>query len=134
MMPPDTNQAQSVPRVTDFMHIIVQVRDIDAGRHFYTNLLGLTPRPMIPLGDGRSVVPFQEGIALTGGAVGEPRQIDHIAFRVNDVRALSARLKAAKVPFFEELHDGKLGLTIYVADPDGNKIELIEPEAKLGCV
>jgi len=105
--------------------------DIEAAKRFYGDLLGLTPRPMIPLADGRSVVPFEQGIALTAGSAGRPLQIDHMAFRVNDLRMLAERLKAAKVEFFDELHDGKLGLTIYVADPDGNKIELIEPQARL---
>ena len=45
-------------------------------------------------------------------------QIDHIAFKANDVRAISARLKAANVKFDRELHDGIYGLTIYVFDPD----------------
>ncbi len=123
--------AQSAPRVVDFMHMILQVSEIAAAKHFYHDLLGLTPRPMIPLADGRTVVPFEQGIALTVGHAGRPLQIDHMAFRVNDVRALANRLKSANVEFFDELHDGKLGLTIYVADPDGNKIELIQPEARL---
>jgi len=125
--------AQSAPRILDFMHMILQVSDIEAARHFYLDLLGFTPRPMIPLADGRSVVPFQQGIALTAGNPGKPAQIDHMAFRVNDARALSQRLHGAGVKFFHELHDGVLGLTIYVADPDGNKIELIEQGAKLSA-
>ena len=53
-------------------------------------------------------------------------QIDHMAFRVSGVDALAARLKTAGVKFFQDLHDGIYGRTIYVADPDGNKIELYE--------
>ena len=30
------------------------------------------------------------------------------------------------VEFFNDLHGGPYGLTIYVADPDGNKIELYQ--------
>jgi ureidoacrylate peracid hydrolase len=126
--------AQSAPRILDFLHMILQVGDLEAAKHFYFDLLGFTPRPMIPLADGRSVVPFQQGLALTAGDPGTPRpprQIDHMAFRVNDVRAMAQRLHGAGVKFYNELHDGVLGLTIYVADPDGNKIELIEPGAKL---
>jgi ureidoacrylate peracid hydrolase len=76
-------------------------------------------------------VPFQQGIALTHGKTGKPHQIDHMAFRVNDVRTIAERLKTEQVKFFRELHDGVLGLTIYVADPDGNKIELFQGGAKL---
>src|SRR5215813_10518261 len=113
-------------RIVEFAHMVLQVQDIEASRHFYHDLLGFTPRPAIPLADGRPVVPFKQGIALTSGNPGKPLQIDHMAFRVDDVRTISARLMAANVRFFRELHDGVLGLTIYVADPDGNKIELFQ--------
>jgi catechol 2,3-dioxygenase-like lactoylglutathione lyase family enzyme len=48
------------------------------------------------------------------------------------VRAIVARLKAARVKFFDDLHDGVYGLTIYVADPDGNKVELFQSGATVG--
>jgi catechol 2,3-dioxygenase-like lactoylglutathione lyase family enzyme len=118
------------PRILEFAHMILQVADIEASKHFYLDLLGLTPRRAIPLADGRPVVPFQQGIALTSGNPGKPLQIDHMAFKVSNVRALTERLRAAKVRFFNDLHDGPLGLTIYVADPDGNKVELFEPGLK----
>jgi catechol 2,3-dioxygenase-like lactoylglutathione lyase family enzyme len=114
----------------DFAHRVLQVGDIEASKHFYLDLVGLTPRRAIPLADGRPVVPFTQGIALTSGKPGKPLQIDHIAFRVGDVRTLAQRLKAEAVKFFNDLHDGPLGLTIYVADPDGNKVELFQVGAK----
>src|ERR1700752_830214 len=93
------------PRILGFEHMILQVADIEAYKHFYLDLLGFTPRRAIPLADGRPVVPFTQGIALTAGNPGKPLQIDHMAFRVSDVRALAWRLKAAHVKFFNELHD-----------------------------
>ena len=125
------NAIDEASQILGFEHMIVQVADIDASRHFYLDLLGFTPRRAIPLADGRPVVPFTQGIALTAGHPGKPLQIDHMAFRVTGVRAIAQRLKAANVRFFTELHDGVLGLTIYVADPDGNKIELFEQGLKL---
>jgi catechol 2,3-dioxygenase-like lactoylglutathione lyase family enzyme len=118
------------PRILEFAHMILQVADIEASKHFYLDLVGLTPRRAIPLADGRPVVPFQQGIALTSGNPGKPLQIDHMAFKVSNVRALAGRLRTAQVRFFNDLHDGPLGLTIYVADPDGNKVELFEPGLK----
>jgi ureidoacrylate peracid hydrolase len=116
---------------SEFAHMVLQVADVDASRHFYLDLLGFTLRKAIPLADGRPVVPFNEGIALTSGRPPGAPQIDHIAFRVADVRAIARRLEAERLKFFRELHDGVLGLTIYVADPDGNKIELFQPGATL---
>jgi 4-oxalocrotonate tautomerase family enzyme len=114
------------PKVFGFAHMLLQVRDLDASKHFYEDLLGFTGRKAKPLTDGRPFVPFKQGIALTTGGPGGPPQIDHMAFRVSGVDALAARLKTAGVKFFQDLHDGIYGRTIYVADPDGNKIELYE--------
>ena len=114
------------PRILGFAHMLLQVSDIEASKRFYASLLGFTERKAKPLADGRPFVPFHQGIALTTGANVKPIQIDHMAFRVSGVESLAARLKNAKVKFFEDLHDGIYGRTIYVADPDGNKVELYE--------
>jgi nicotinamidase-related amidase/catechol 2,3-dioxygenase-like lactoylglutathione lyase family enzyme len=118
--------AQRKPRTLGFAHMLLQVGDIETSRRFYIDLLGFTERQAKPLADGRPFVPFHQGIALTTGGPGRPVQIDHMAFRVHDVAALAARLKQANVKFFQDLHDGIYGKTIYVADPDGNKVELYE--------
>ncbi len=127
----DWIEAQTAPRIIDFAHMLLQVRDIDVSKRFYVDLLNFTPRQAAPLADGRPFVPFKQGIALTSGGPGKPVQIDHMAFRVTDVRTLAERLKGAQVKFFTELHDGIYGLTIYIADPDGNKVELFQEGAKL---
>ena len=119
-------EAPKPPRILGFAHMLLQVSNLDAARHFYADLLGFTARNAKPLADGRPFVPFQQGIALTTGGTDKPVQIDHIAFRVSGVEVLAGRLKAAGVKFYQELHDGIYGRTIYVADPDGNKIELYE--------
>ena len=119
-------------RATAFAHMLLKVADIARSERFYVDLLGFTVRPAKPLPDGRPFVPFHQGLALTSGGPGAPVQIDHIAFKATDVRAISGRLKQAGVKFFRELHDGIYGLTIYVADPDGNMIELYEEDATMG--
>jgi ureidoacrylate peracid hydrolase len=116
---------------TEFAHMLLKVSDVARSERFYVDLLGFTVRPAKPLPDGRPFVPFQQGIALTSGGPGTPVQIDHIAFKAKEVRAIAERLKMAGVKFFHELHDGLYGLTIYIADPDGNMIELYEEGAKM---
>ena len=118
--------APKPPRILGFAHMLLQVKDLEASRRFYAGLLGFTERNAKPLADGRPFVPFMQGIALTTGGPGKPVQIDHMAFRVSGVEQLAGRLKEGGVRFFEELHDGIYGRTIYVADPDGNKVELYE--------
>lgn len=114
------------PRVVGFAHMLLQVADIETSKRFYMDVLGFTERKAKPLPDGRPFVPFHQGLALTTGGPGKPVQIDHMAFRVSGVEGIAARVKASGAKFFEELHDGIYGRTIYVADPDGNKIELYE--------
>jgi len=109
---------------TEFAHMLLKVSDVARSQRFYVDLLGFTVRPAKPLPDGRPFVPFHQGIALTSGGPRTPVQIDHIAFKTKGVRAIAERLKAAGVTFLRELHDGLYGLTIYIADPDGNMIEL----------
>ena len=74
--------------------------------------------------DGRSCRSRKGSRSPTAARRTSP-QIDHIAFKAKDVRAIAARLKAANVKFDRDLHDGIYGLTIYVYDPDGNMIELL---------
>jgi ureidoacrylate peracid hydrolase len=125
--------AHSAPgHPTGFAHMLLKVNDIARSERFYVDLLGFTVRPAKPLPDGRPFVPFHQGIALTSGGPREATQIDHMAFTASDVRALAMRLKKADVTFIHDLHDGIYGLTIYVADPDGNMIEFYEADAKMG--
>jgi nicotinamidase-related amidase/catechol 2,3-dioxygenase-like lactoylglutathione lyase family enzyme len=123
--------AQMAPRMLEFAHMLLQVRDIEVSKRFYVDLLGFSVRQASPLADGRPFVPFKQGIALTSGGPGNPLQIDHVAFKVNNVRKFEERLRAAGVKFHQGLHDGIYGLTVYIADPDGNKVELYEEGAKL---
>jgi nicotinamidase-related amidase/catechol 2,3-dioxygenase-like lactoylglutathione lyase family enzyme len=117
---------QTRPRVTDYGHQLIMVSDIKRSVDFYTNLLGFRVRQAKPLADGRPFTAFHQGIALIHGRVADHQQIDHIAFEVNDVRAMDAKLRTAGVRYYNDLHDGPYGLTIYVADPDGTKIELYQ--------
>ena len=126
-----TISADSKAGATEFAHMLLKVSDIERSERFYVDLLGFKVRPAKPLPDGRPFVPFTQGLALTAGGPTGSLQIDHIAFKAKDVRAVSARLKAADVKFDRELHDGIYGLTIYVYDPDGNMIELFEEGEKM---
>ena len=130
-MSTDTLAATTGAGATEFAHMLLKVSDIGRSERFYVDLLGFKVRPAKPLADGRPFVPFTQGIALTVGGPKNSPQIDHIAFKAKDVRAVAARLKAANVKFDRDLHDGIYGLTIYVYDPDNNMIELYEEGAKM---
>ncbi|HKS84248.1 MAG TPA: isochorismatase family protein [Pseudolabrys sp.] len=119
-------EQQIAPQVLGYGHMLVMVEDMQRATKFYVDQLGFRIRPAKPLQDGRPFTAFHQGIALVAGRKAGERQIDHIAFEVNDVRKLRDRLKANRVEFFQDLHDGPYGLTVYVADPDGTKVELYQ--------
>jgi 4-oxalocrotonate tautomerase family enzyme len=117
--------------VLGFGHMLLMVADLQRSVSFYVDQLGFTVRPAKPLADGRTFVAFTQGIALVAGLEAGNQQVDHMAFEVEHIRPLRDRLQEAGVIFFNDLHDGPYGLTIYVADPDGNKVELYETGLKL---
>lgn len=117
---------QRRPRALNFGHILLMVENMSRSVEFYVDQLGFTIRPAKPLSDGRPFTAFHQGIALVEGRNPMHRQIDHIAFSVNDVEGIRGRLKGKRAHFIEDLHDGPYGKTIYVADPDGVKVELFQ--------
>ncbi|SCK20127.1 Nicotinamidase-related amidase [Variovorax sp. HW608] len=117
---------KSAPRTLGYGHMLLMVQNVERSASFYVNQLGFSIRPAKPLADGRPFTAFHQGIAIVGGRAPAHRQIDHMAFEVNDVRALRERLKRADVEFQQDLHDGPYGLTIYVSDPDGTRVELYQ--------
>lgn len=121
---------KSAPRTLAYGHMLMMVQDVARSTDFYVQQLGFSTRPAKPLADGRPFTAFRQGIAIVGGREAGHRQIDHIAFEVNDVRGLRERLKTSGVQFQQDLHDGPYGLTIYVTDPDGVRVELYEVGAK----
>lgn len=128
----DWLDAQVRPRTLGYGHMLLLVEDMQRSVDFYVGRLGFSVRPAKPLADGRAFTAFRQGIALVEGRQPSHRQVDHIAFEVNDVRGLRERLKSAGVEFFQDLHDGPYGLTIYIADPDGTKVELYQTGATAG--
>lgn len=118
--------AQERPRTLGLAHLLLQCRDLEAARRFYVDVLGFSVRSTKPLDDGRPFVGTHQGLGLTDGGPGDRRQVDHIAFRVHDVAALADRCERARARVIKPLGPGIYGQTIYVADPDGNTVELFE--------
>lgn len=119
---------QQSPRPVHLAHMLLQVKDLKKAEDFYIGILGFERKSdAVPLGDGRPLTVTLQGLGLTTGGDGDGSQIDHIAFEVSRVAALAERVAAKGVKILKELGPGAYGLTVYVEDPDGNKIELFEP-------
>jgi len=108
-------------------HLLLQVRDLAAAERFFVEVLGFAVRTRSTLRDGRPLVVLQPGLGLTtwpAGLAGGGRAVDHVAFHVGDLGAVVARLGRAAIAYEGPVTTSTYGTSIYVADPDGNRIEL----------
>jgi glyoxylase I family protein len=119
-------------------HIVLRVRELPRALYFYRDVLGCALERQQPelgltqLRAGRSLI----DLVTLGGPLGagEPpgagRNVEHFCLTIApfDPVALSAWLRAHGVPADDEPRprygaEGE-GLSLYIADPDGNRIEL----------
>jgi catechol 2,3-dioxygenase-like lactoylglutathione lyase family enzyme len=101
-----------------------QVRDLEAGRAFYTGKLGFTETYFDP--DGSWVKLERSGMEI-GLAEGEPQEDGGVAHvDVDDVKAVAEQLRnqGVEVGVVFELH-GEMRL-LDVFDPDGNRLQFAQ--------
>jgi ureidoacrylate peracid hydrolase len=110
-------------------HLLLQTSDLDQAEEFYLGFLGFGVRKREEFHDGRPLTVTNEGLGLTSGATGDAGSVvEHIAFRSSDIRGIAKRAGVEGVEVLREPGPGPYGLTVYLADPDGNKIELFSEE------
>ena len=101
-----------------------------AMRHFYRDLLGLSELPGEQAeGAALHFVAGEQRIDLVGVAQWQPLPaVSHLAFEVQDLSSLRARLLAAQLPLVE--NQGLAGFArFYLKDPAGNQLEFLEADA-----
>ncbi len=110
-------------------HLLLQTRDLDRAEGFYLGFLGFSVKKREELPDGRPLTVTEEGLGLTNGVRGDAGAVvEHVAFRSRDIRGLAERAAAEGIEILKPLGPGPYGLTVYLADPDGNKIELFSED------
>lgn len=129
--------------IREIDHVVLRVRDMDAMRRFYCDVLGATHaawRPefgMSHLKAGNSMIDLvavDGPLGRTGGAAPgkEGRNMDHLCLRIEpfDQAAVVAHLERHGVAVGEIRRrygaEGN-GISIYVSDPEGNTVELKGP-------
>ncbi len=124
-------------------HVVLRVRNIEAMRRFYCDILGArhvayrAQFGMSHLRVGTAMLDLVEvdgPLGKRGGAApgAEGRNMDHLCFRVEpfDQEAIVAHLRAHGVPVGDirpRFGAEGNGVSIYLADPEGNTVELKGP-------
>ena len=120
--------------IRELGHVVLKVRDLERSAHFYRDVLGL--REVARIEDHMAFFSVGEKhhdlaiLALGPGArPPDPSAVGlyHVAFKVGDrleeLRAAQARVEEHGVPILGA-SDHMVTQSLYVADPDGNMVEL----------
>jgi nicotinamidase-related amidase/catechol 2,3-dioxygenase-like lactoylglutathione lyase family enzyme len=118
------------PRALGLGHLLLQVTDLAASEAFYLGVLGLTVRKREDFRDGRPLTVTNEGLGLTSGRSPGQGPLEHVAFRGRDIRALAEKAGEAGVEIVRGPEPSTYGLSLYLADPDGNVIEVFGEEVE----
>lgn len=105
-------------------HLLLQTNDLDRSEAFYAGFLGLTVVKRESFRDGRPLVVTSEGLGLTSGRPAGAGPVEHIAFRAEGIAEMARRAEASGVPIVAGPEPSSYGISLYLEDPDGNKIEL----------
>lgn len=132
--------------IREIDHLVLRVVDLDKMLRFYCEALGCTIERrqdaigLVQLRAGRSLVdlvPIAGKLGSAGGAAPgkEGRNLDHFCFRVEpfDETSIREHLRAHGVdagPVAQRYGAEGEGPSIYVADPEGNIVELKGPPGR----
>src|SRR4029078_10313881 len=121
------------------VNVRYMVHDIDAAIAFYTTHLGfrLNTRAAPAFADVtrvalrllRSARTSSAGRPMPDGRQPEPGGWNRIHLIVDDIEAEVARLRAAGVPFRNDIVEGPGGKQCLIQAPSGNVVELFQPAA-----
>lgn len=119
-----------------FLHTMLRVTDLDAALDFFVTKLGLREVRRTDSASGRFTLVF-----LSSGAAHDDATIElthnwdqqeaypvgrffgHLAYEVDDIYALCARLRDAGVVIHRPPRDGRMA---FVKSPDGQSVELLQ--------
>lgn len=118
-----------------YLHTMLRVSDIEESKAFYGALLGLEERRRTENPEGRFTLVFLTAPGEEGADLeltynwdervdpASARNFGHLAYAVEDIYAMCARLQAAGVTINRPPRDGRMA---FVKSPDGISIELLQ--------
>jgi catechol 2,3-dioxygenase-like lactoylglutathione lyase family enzyme len=119
------------------VHVRYMVNDVEEAVRFYTTHLGFTVNTNFPpafadviRGNLRLLLAgpsSSAGRPMPDGRKPEPGGWNRIHLLVDDIKTEVDRLRAAGLPFRNDILTGPGGSQILLEDPSGNPIELFQP-------
>ena len=126
--------------IVGFWGVRYQVKDVQRAIAFYTQMLGfkldmqyLPAFGQVSIGGLKLILsgPGASGSRpMPDGRQQEPGGWNRVLLQVQDLPARIEHLKAAGVRFRNQVEAGPGGKQIQIEDPDGNPIELFEPDRR----
>jgi catechol 2,3-dioxygenase-like lactoylglutathione lyase family enzyme len=131
----------SVISATAISHVAVETADLDRARDFYARILG-APAEFVPAWEdtGAAACRLASGQHLILVPSGKPRTFAdtgaHVAYRAASraIAGITARAEAAGIAVHRYVEDrpAEVKDNVYLADPDGNRIQLVADSASGG--
>lgn len=130
--------------IRQLAHVCIHTNNLDGMVAFYTGSLGLPIKFRLRNEEGETVGVYlgcgqttfleifdQSGVlAMFGGEkvdlAASPTRLQHFCFEVTGLEAMKQRLEAGQIPYLDQGMGLDNALQIWVGDPDGNAIELME--------
>jgi lactoylglutathione lyase len=118
-----------------YLHAMIRIRDVDASLRFFCEGLGLIEKRRMENPQGKFTLIFLAAPATPDAEIeltwnwdssenyGSARNFGHLAFRVDDIYAICARLQAMGVTINRPPRDGHMA---FVRSPDLISIELLQ--------
>jgi catechol 2,3-dioxygenase-like lactoylglutathione lyase family enzyme len=126
--------AQQRPKITGISHLAVYTSDPAATEHFYTFAVGAVklPDPENPQGVKYALSATQYVEVLPLPANAGVNRLDHAAFNTESAEGMRKYLAAKGWQVPSSVSKGTDGSRYFaVLDPEGNKIEFVQPNLKL---
>ena len=124
--------------ITRLQHALLTVKNLEASRAFYQDVLGLEEMERWLIDPARDGAWFRIGNTRLHLAVWEDhpsnqkvgQSLDpwdnHIAFEVDNIEAWKKKLKEKGVEYLQGVMGGEKMAQVYFRDPSGNSVELIQ--------
>lgn len=123
---PDDGAGAVNPRIA---HAALRFESLEDAEEFYVKTLGFGVRSKEEYRDGQPAIITKAGVGLVAGRSSE-NVLDHIAFEVPSLSDALALIDEKGLKLVRGPQDMPYGRSVYIEDPEGTEVELIEVEER----